>query len=166
MATPRSGSCLGSPRARSPPARGRPRDRARPRPRRARPGGPRGPAPDRAVPARAAGRGQRRVGSRTAAEPDPRTRRAGASAHGHGPLDDARDVDVSAPAIDRGAADERGTGRAHTDLVLGGMTCGACANRIERKLNKVAGVSATVNYATEKASVEHPAALSADELIA
>ena len=51
------------------------------------------------------------------------------------------------------------------ELVLGGMTCGACANRIERKLNKVAGVQATVNYATEKASVTHPTAMSADELI-
>jgi Cu+-exporting ATPase len=76
---------------------------------------------------------------------------------------------VSAPAIDRGAADgdERsGAATALTDLVLGGMTCGACANRIERKLNKVAGVTATVNYATEKASVTHPTGMSADELIA
>ncbi|WP_072805747.1 heavy metal translocating P-type ATPase [Rhodococcoides yunnanense] len=40
-----------------------------------------------------------------------------------------------------------------TELVLGGMTCASCANRIERKLNKLDGVSATVNYATEKARV-------------
>ena len=40
------------------------------------------------------------------------------------------------------------------------MTCASCANRIERKLNKLAGVHATVNYATEKATVTHPAAVS------
>ncbi|WP_084269729.1 heavy metal translocating P-type ATPase [Patulibacter minatonensis] len=39
------------------------------------------------------------------------------------------------------------------DLALQGMTCASCANRIERKLNKLDGVTATVNYATEKASV-------------
>ena len=35
------------------------------------------------------------------------------------------------------------------ELVIGGMTCASCAARVERKLNKVDGVSATVNYATE-----------------
>src|SRR5688500_502665 len=40
------------------------------------------------------------------------------------------------------------------ELSIGGMTCASCANRIERKLNKLDGVSATVNYATEKAKVE------------
>jgi Cu+-exporting ATPase len=39
------------------------------------------------------------------------------------------------------------------ELPVEGMTCAACANRIERKLNKLEGVSATVNYATEKAAV-------------
>ncbi|SDL51468.1 Cu+-exporting ATPase [Nonomuraea maritima] len=39
------------------------------------------------------------------------------------------------------------------ELTIGGMTCASCANRIERKLNKLDGVSATVNYATEKAKV-------------
>jgi Cu+-exporting ATPase len=38
-------------------------------------------------------------------------------------------------------------------LDLVGMTCASCANRIERGLNKVPGVEATVNYATEKATV-------------
>ena len=41
-----------------------------------------------------------------------------------------------------------------TELILGGMTCASCANRIERKLNKLDGVAATVNYATEKARVQ------------
>ena len=36
------------------------------------------------------------------------------------------------------------------------MTCASCANRIERKLNKLDGVTATVNYATEKAKVDVP----------
>ncbi len=35
------------------------------------------------------------------------------------------------------------------------MTCASCANRIERKLNKLDGVNASVNYATEKATVEY-----------
>ncbi|WP_371329997.1 heavy metal translocating P-type ATPase [Brachybacterium sp. P6-10-X1] len=42
------------------------------------------------------------------------------------------------------------------ELEIGGMTCASCANRIERKLNKLDGVSATVNYATEKAKVTAP----------
>jgi Cu+-exporting ATPase len=43
------------------------------------------------------------------------------------------------------------------ELEIGGMTCASCANRIEKKLNKLDGVSATVNYATEKAKVTVPA---------
>ncbi|MFJ3957604.1 heavy metal translocating P-type ATPase [Arthrobacter sp. NPDC090010] len=42
------------------------------------------------------------------------------------------------------------------ELDITGMTCASCANRIERKLNKVDGVEATVNYATEKARVTAP----------
>jgi Cu+-exporting ATPase len=41
-------------------------------------------------------------------------------------------------------------------LEIGGMTCASCANRVERKLNKLPGVTATVNYATEKALVSVP----------
>ncbi|MBU2662011.1 cadmium-translocating P-type ATPase [Actinoplanes bogorensis] len=52
------------------------------------------------------------------------------------------------------------------ELEIGGMTCAACANRIEKKLNRIDGVSATVNYATEKARATVPAALSAADLIA
>lgn len=44
------------------------------------------------------------------------------------------------------------------DLAVSGMTCAACAARIEKKLNRLDGVSATVNYATERASVSFPAA--------
>jgi Cu+-exporting ATPase len=53
-----------------------------------------------------------------------------------------------------------------TELDITGMTCASCANRIERKLNKVPGVVATVNYATEKAKVSHDEAVGTDELLA
>ena len=51
------------------------------------------------------------------------------------------------------------------ELEITGMTCASCANRIERKLNKLEGVTATVNYATEKAKVAFPASISTDELV-
>ncbi|MEV6647249.1 heavy metal translocating P-type ATPase [Amycolatopsis sp. NPDC051371] len=50
------------------------------------------------------------------------------------------------------------------ELAIGGMTCASCAARVERKLNKVGGVTATVNYATEKAQVSYPRELSVDDL--
>ncbi|GAA3339954.1 heavy metal translocating P-type ATPase [Amorphoplanes nipponensis] len=52
------------------------------------------------------------------------------------------------------------------ELEIGGMTCAACANRIEKKLNRLEGVTATVNYATEKARAVVPAGLTAADLIA
>ena len=52
------------------------------------------------------------------------------------------------------------------ELDITGMTCASCANRIERKLNKLPGVHATVNYATEKATVTHPADVSSADLLA
>ena len=52
------------------------------------------------------------------------------------------------------------------ELALGGMTCAACANRIERKLNKLDGVTATVNYATEKAQVTYDGTVTPDQLVA
>ncbi|NUP51166.1 MAG: copper-translocating P-type ATPase [Catenulispora sp.] len=52
------------------------------------------------------------------------------------------------------------------ELAIGGMTCASCANRIERKLNKLDGVTATVNYATEKAKVTFPAAYAPADLVA
>ncbi|MBF6422226.1 copper-translocating P-type ATPase [Nocardia farcinica] len=57
-----------------------------------------------------------------------------------------------------------GTGQ--VELVIGGMTCASCANRIEKKLNKLDGVTATVNYATEKARVDFTGEVSPEELIA
>ncbi|GAA5200331.1 heavy metal translocating P-type ATPase [Rugosimonospora acidiphila] len=55
---------------------------------------------------------------------------------------------------------------ARIELEIGGMTCASCAARVEKKLNRLAGVSATVNYATEKASVSYPAELRPADLIA
>ena len=56
---------------------------------------------------------------------------------------------------------------ASADLPITGMTCASCANRIERKLNKLEGVSASVNYATEKAKVEYDdATVAPEQLIA
>ena len=51
------------------------------------------------------------------------------------------------------------------ELAITGMTCASCANRIERKLNKLDGVTATVNYATEKAKVSYPGTVSTDDLL-
>src|SRR5438094_71183 len=51
------------------------------------------------------------------------------------------------------------------ELAIGGMTCASCAARIEKKLNKLDGVAATVNFATETAKVTFPAAMPPDELI-
>ena len=51
------------------------------------------------------------------------------------------------------------------ELAITGMTCASCANRIERKLNKLDGVTATVNYSTEKAKVSYPAAVSTNALL-
>ena len=52
------------------------------------------------------------------------------------------------------------------ELAIGGMTCASCANRIERKLNKLDGVSASVNYATEKAKVTYEAGIDQAALVA
>ena len=50
---------------------------------------------------------------------------------------------------------------AEVELVIGGMTCAACAARVQAKLNKVDGVTATVNLATERAHVTAPAHVAA-----
>jgi len=51
------------------------------------------------------------------------------------------------------------------ELAIGGMTCASCAARVEKKLNKLDGVTATVNFATETARVTFPASVSAADLI-
>jgi Cu+-exporting ATPase len=55
---------------------------------------------------------------------------------------------------------------ARVELAIGGMTCASCAARIEKKLNRLDGVTATVNYATEKAKVSYADGITTDDLIA
>ncbi|WP_407840337.1 heavy metal translocating P-type ATPase [Streptomyces sp. DSM 116496] len=57
-------------------------------------------------------------------------------------------------------------GVAQVELAIGGMTCASCAARIEKKLNRMDGVEATVNYSTEKAKVTFDADISVADLIA
>ena len=57
------------------------------------------------------------------------------------------------------------TGGTHIELDIGGMTCASCANRIERRLNKIEGVTATVNYATEKAKVTAPEGMDPQRIV-
>lgn len=52
------------------------------------------------------------------------------------------------------------------ELDIGGMTCASCAARVEKKLNRLDGVHATVNYATEQARVDMPEALTVSDVIA
>ncbi|MFD0440774.1 heavy metal translocating P-type ATPase [Streptomyces chartreusis] len=65
---------------------------------------------------------------------------------------------ASGPA-DRAAAPD-------VELLIGGMTCASCAARVEKKLNRMDGVTATVNYATGKAKVSCPAGVEVADLIA
>ncbi len=55
---------------------------------------------------------------------------------------------------------------AEVELIVGGMTCASCAARVEKKLNRMDGVTATVNYATEKARITYPATTPVADLIA
>ncbi|MGW5395083.1 heavy metal translocating P-type ATPase [Streptomyces sp. NPDC003952] len=55
---------------------------------------------------------------------------------------------------------------AEVELTIGGMTCASCAARIEKKLNRMDGVSASVNYATEKAKVSYGEGVAVADLIA
>ncbi|MCL7380212.1 cation-translocating P-type ATPase [Streptomyces sp. 35G-GA-8] len=72
------------------------------------------------------------------------------------------------PTRTTGAATTGATGTAaEVELVIGGMTCASCAARIEKKLNRMDGVEATVNYATEKAKVSYRGAdVAVEDLIA
>ncbi|MYW46426.1 heavy metal translocating P-type ATPase [Streptomyces sp. SID161] len=58
------------------------------------------------------------------------------------------------------------TAPAVTDLTVGGMTCAACVRRVEKRLGKLDGVTATVNLATGRARVSHPAHVPPDDLVA
>ncbi|MHB0892217.1 heavy metal translocating P-type ATPase [Streptomyces sundarbansensis] len=73
----------------------------------------------------------------------------------------------SATTATTAAATTAGAGGTAVELAIGGMTCASCAARIEKKLNRMDGVEATVNYATEKAKVTYAGAdVSVEDLIA
>ncbi|MFJ3598474.1 MULTISPECIES: heavy metal translocating P-type ATPase [unclassified Streptomyces] len=73
----------------------------------------------------------------------------------------------SATTATTAAATSAGAGGTAVELAIGGMTCASCAARIEKKLNRMDGVEATVNYATEKAKVTYAGAdVSVEDLIA
>ncbi|WP_413805330.1 heavy metal translocating P-type ATPase [Streptomyces sp. OE57] len=52
-----------------------------------------------------------------------------------------------------------------TDLMIGGMTCAACVRRVEKKLNRLDGVTATVNLVSGRARVHHPREMSVEQLV-
>jgi P-type Cu+ transporter len=57
-------------------------------------------------------------------------------------------------------------GPAHVDLLVGGMTCASCVGRVEKKLNRLDGVRASVNLATASASVDYdPATVDEETLL-
>src|SRR5205085_8415081 len=56
--------------------------------------------------------------------------------------------------------------QAQVELAIGGMTCASCAARVEKKLNRMEGVTATVNYATERARITCADGVSVEDLIA
>ena len=59
-----------------------------------------------------------------------------------------------------------GDARAQAVLDIEGMTCASCVARVEKRLQRLDGVTAAVNLATESARVDYPAALDADALVA
>jgi Cu+-exporting ATPase len=75
-------------------------------------------------------------------------------------------MEIAAVAL-RAPSSPTSSPAAHVDLALDGMTCAACAARIEKTLNRVPGVAAGVNFATESASVDYdPKRVNVDALIA
>jgi len=75
-------------------------------------------------------------------------------------------VRSTGPGDVRSAADGPPADTGTVELRIGGMTCASCAARIEKKLNRLDGVTATVNYATEKARVAYAAPIAPRDLVA
>ena len=71
-------------------------------------------------------------------------------------------------AHDYGPGTSSGSGELshQVELAISGMTCASCAARLEKKLNRLAGVRASVNFATEKARVSYPDGVTPDDLVA
>ena len=75
---------------------------------------------------------------------------------------------MAVAAEKRSAAQRKGLDEAkgHVDLAISGMTCASCAVRVEKRLNKLEGVAATVNFASEQAAVSFdPGLISLDDLV-
>ncbi|OON72522.1 heavy metal translocating P-type ATPase [Streptomyces tsukubensis] len=82
---------------------------------------------------------------------------------------DSTTTDTAAPEGATTSAGDPSAGNAAADrveLAVSGMTCASCAARIEKKLNRMDGVTATVNYATEKAKVSYEGDVEVADLIA
>ncbi|MEU0615741.1 heavy metal translocating P-type ATPase [Streptomyces albogriseolus] len=72
---------------------------------------------------------------------------------------------TSTTAPEAPAAGGQQEARSEVELLIGGMTCASCAARVEKKLNRMEGVNATVNYATEKARITYPPGVEVADLI-
>ncbi|MFH9818570.1 heavy metal translocating P-type ATPase [Streptomyces sp. NPDC017230] len=73
---------------------------------------------------------------------------------------------MSSTALEKTASETAPPPSAEVELSIGGMTCASCAARIEKKLNRMDGVTATVNFATEKAKVSYGGDVQVADLIA
>ena len=71
------------------------------------------------------------------------------------------DAEIQTPKDTTGTEDTE-----QIELLVGGMTCASCAGRVERRLNKMEGVTASVNLPLERATVKVPAGVTAEQLIA
>lgn len=76
------------------------------------------------------------------------------------------DTTTTATVAPAPADDAPAPATSDVELLIGGMTCASCAARVEKKLNRLDGVTATVNFATEKAKVSYPAGTEVADLIA
>ncbi|MFD8520682.1 heavy metal translocating P-type ATPase [Streptomyces capillispiralis] len=72
---------------------------------------------------------------------------------------------TSTTATAAGATTAARPAASEVELLIGGMTCASCAARVEKKLNRMDGVTATVNYATEKARITYPPGVEVADLI-
>ncbi|MEU2930800.1 heavy metal translocating P-type ATPase [Streptomyces sp. NPDC007251] len=73
---------------------------------------------------------------------------------------------MTSTASEKTSPDTQPSAISEVELSIGGMTCASCAARIEKKLNRMEGVTATVNFATEKAKVAYPEGVEVADLIA
>ncbi|MET9502947.1 heavy metal translocating P-type ATPase [Streptomyces sp. NPDC006622] len=73
---------------------------------------------------------------------------------------------MTSTAPEKTRPDRASAPASEVELSIGGMTCASCAARVEKRLNRMDGVTATVNYATEKARISYPDGIEVADLIA